>query len=195
MHTFGHLKRHCFSADHGLRALTKRGFLEHAMAVVCSDRRVSLLQARQHGGPHGVGRAAGLRRAALLGQTHSRGSPAPPARFRQVHPRLHAWRPQLTDNGQNDRRGSNTVRLIIAKRWEMLRCRVVLLSLKGCFISVSYRYEELRYWYDCLFYEEELRQYHDYIAAIEEIESRHYHEVVFFFLPFNHLIHFLTLYH
>eukprot|EP00066_Takifugu_rubripes_P022041 XP_011611307.1 PREDICTED: interleukin enhancer-binding factor 3-like isoform X1 [Takifugu rubripes] len=38
------------------------------------------------------------------------------------------------------------------------------------------RYEELRYWYDCLFYEEELRQYHDYIAAIEEIESRHYHE-------------------
>ncbi|CAG03304.1 unnamed protein product [Tetraodon nigroviridis] len=41
------------------------------------------------------------------------------------------------------------------------------------------RYEELRYWYDCLFYEEELRQYHDYIAAIEELESRQYHEVCF----------------
>ncbi|XP_026159165.1 interleukin enhancer-binding factor 3-like isoform X2 [Mastacembelus armatus] len=40
------------------------------------------------------------------------------------------------------------------------------------------RYEELRYWYDCLCYEEELRQYHDYIAAIEEIEDkRHYEEV------------------
>lgn len=63
----------------------------------------------------------------------------------------------------------------------MLLCHVVLLSLKGSSLSVSYRYEELRYWYDCLFYEEELRQYHDYIAAIEEIESRHYHEVGFFF--------------
>ncbi|GAA6220304.1 interleukin enhancer-binding factor 3-like [Lates japonicus] len=39
------------------------------------------------------------------------------------------------------------------------------------------RYEELRYWYDCLCYEEELRQYHDYIAAIEETEDkRHYEE-------------------
>ncbi|XP_030206429.1 interleukin enhancer-binding factor 3 isoform X1 [Gadus morhua] len=33
------------------------------------------------------------------------------------------------------------------------------------------RYEDLRYWYDCLCYEEELRQYHDYIASIEEIED------------------------
>ncbi|XP_036955860.1 interleukin enhancer-binding factor 3-like isoform X1 [Acanthopagrus latus] len=41
------------------------------------------------------------------------------------------------------------------------------------------RYEELRYWYDCLCYEEELRQYHDYIAAIEEIEdTRHLEEPV-----------------
>ncbi|XP_041838435.1 interleukin enhancer-binding factor 3-like isoform X2 [Melanotaenia boesemani] len=38
------------------------------------------------------------------------------------------------------------------------------------------RYEELRYWYDCLCYEEELRQYHDYIAAIEDIEDRHHVE-------------------
>uniref|UniRef100_A0A3Q3F3W4 Interleukin enhancer binding factor 3a n=1 Tax=Labrus bergylta TaxID=56723 RepID=A0A3Q3F3W4_9LABR len=39
------------------------------------------------------------------------------------------------------------------------------------------RYEDLRYWYDCLCYEEELRQYHDYIAAIEEIEdTQHYQE-------------------
>ncbi|XP_041822710.1 interleukin enhancer-binding factor 3-like isoform X2 [Chelmon rostratus] len=38
------------------------------------------------------------------------------------------------------------------------------------------RYEELRYWYDCLCYEEELRQYHDYIAAIEEIEDKRHHE-------------------
>ncbi|TMS23211.1 Interleukin enhancer-binding factor 3-like protein [Larimichthys crocea] len=37
-------------------------------------------------------------------------------------------------------------------------------------------YEELRYWYDCLCYEEELRQYHDYIAAIEEIEDKRHHE-------------------
>lgn len=91
----------------------------------------------------------------------------------------------LVDNGQNDRQGSNTVWFIIARRWEMQLCHV-LLSPKGCFISIFYRYEELRYWYDCLFYEEELRQYHDYIAAIEEIESRHYHEVGFF-LPFNPL--------
>ena len=34
------------------------------------------------------------------------------------------------------------------------------------------RYEELRYWYDCLCYEEELRQYHEYITAIEEIEVK-----------------------
>ncbi|XP_040002309.1 interleukin enhancer-binding factor 3-like isoform X2 [Xiphias gladius] len=38
------------------------------------------------------------------------------------------------------------------------------------------RYEELRYWYDCLCYEEELRQYHDYIAAIEEIEDKQHYE-------------------
>ncbi|KAM7009863.1 spermatid perinuclear RNA-binding protein-like isoform 1-T1 [Tautogolabrus adspersus] len=39
------------------------------------------------------------------------------------------------------------------------------------------RYEDLRYWYDCLCYEEELRQYHNYIAAIEEIEdTQHYQE-------------------
>ncbi|KAK2919377.1 interleukin enhancer-binding factor 3-like isoform X1 [Channa argus] len=40
------------------------------------------------------------------------------------------------------------------------------------------RYEELRYWYDCLCYEEELRQYHDYIAAIEEFEDKRHHEEV-----------------
>ncbi|KAK7929558.1 hypothetical protein WMY93_005953 [Mugilogobius chulae] len=34
------------------------------------------------------------------------------------------------------------------------------------------RYEELRYWYDCLCYEEDLRQYHNYIAAVEEIEGQ-----------------------
>ncbi|XP_034543155.1 interleukin enhancer-binding factor 3-like isoform X2 [Notolabrus celidotus] len=38
------------------------------------------------------------------------------------------------------------------------------------------RYEDLRYWYDCLCYEEELRQYHDYIAAIEEIEDTRLHK-------------------
>ncbi|XP_030587526.1 interleukin enhancer-binding factor 3-like isoform X2 [Archocentrus centrarchus] len=38
------------------------------------------------------------------------------------------------------------------------------------------RYEELRYWYDCLCYEEELRQYHDYIAAIEHIEDKRHRE-------------------
>ncbi|XP_071393433.1 interleukin enhancer-binding factor 3a [Centroberyx affinis] len=38
------------------------------------------------------------------------------------------------------------------------------------------RYEDLRYWYDCLCYEEELRQYHDYITAIEEIEEKRSHE-------------------
>ncbi|XP_016890543.1 interleukin enhancer-binding factor 3-like isoform X2 [Cynoglossus semilaevis] len=38
------------------------------------------------------------------------------------------------------------------------------------------RYEELRYWYDCLCYEEELRQYHDYIAAVEVIEGQRLHE-------------------
>ncbi|XP_055366336.1 interleukin enhancer-binding factor 3-like isoform X2 [Betta splendens] len=40
------------------------------------------------------------------------------------------------------------------------------------------RYEELRYWYDCLCYEEELRQYHDYIAAIEQIHDKRHHEEV-----------------
>ncbi|XP_034043916.1 interleukin enhancer-binding factor 3-like isoform X2 [Thalassophryne amazonica] len=34
------------------------------------------------------------------------------------------------------------------------------------------RYEELRYWYDCLCYEEELRQYNDYIAVMEETEHK-----------------------
>ncbi|XP_062391712.1 interleukin enhancer-binding factor 3a [Sardina pilchardus] len=35
------------------------------------------------------------------------------------------------------------------------------------------RYEDLRYWYDCLFYEEELRKYNDYIAALHEQENQH----------------------
>ncbi|KAJ8264039.1 hypothetical protein GJAV_G00144380 [Gymnothorax javanicus] len=34
------------------------------------------------------------------------------------------------------------------------------------------RYEELRYWYDCVCYEEELRQYQHYIAALEEPRDR-----------------------
>ncbi|KAM4750677.1 interleukin enhancer-binding factor 3-like isoform 2-T4 [Anableps anableps] len=34
------------------------------------------------------------------------------------------------------------------------------------------RYEELRYWYDCLCYEEELRQYHEYIAAVQDLEDK-----------------------
>ncbi|CAL1602021.1 unnamed protein product [Knipowitschia caucasica] len=34
------------------------------------------------------------------------------------------------------------------------------------------RYEELRYWYDCLCYKEDLRHYHDYLAAVEEIEGQ-----------------------
>ncbi|KAM9363603.1 interleukin enhancer-binding factor 3-like [Symphorus nematophorus] len=38
------------------------------------------------------------------------------------------------------------------------------------------RYEELRYWYDCLCYEEELRQYHDYIAAMEQIGGLRHRE-------------------
>ncbi|XP_041640538.1 interleukin enhancer-binding factor 3-like isoform X2 [Cheilinus undulatus] len=38
------------------------------------------------------------------------------------------------------------------------------------------RYEDLRYWYDCLCYEEELRQYHDYMAAVEEVEDAQHHE-------------------
>ncbi|XP_036380803.1 interleukin enhancer-binding factor 3a isoform X1 [Megalops cyprinoides] len=33
------------------------------------------------------------------------------------------------------------------------------------------RYEELRYWYDCLCYEEDLRQYQHYIAATQEPEE------------------------
>ncbi|XP_054634041.1 interleukin enhancer-binding factor 3-like [Dunckerocampus dactyliophorus] len=38
------------------------------------------------------------------------------------------------------------------------------------------RYEELRYWYDCRCYEDELRQYHDYISAIETAEHPQYHK-------------------
>ncbi|XP_061578965.1 interleukin enhancer-binding factor 3-like isoform X2 [Cololabis saira] len=38
------------------------------------------------------------------------------------------------------------------------------------------RYEDLRYWYDCLCYEEELRQYHDYIASIEDMQDKHHIE-------------------
>lgn len=45
----------------------------------------------------------------------------------------------------------------------------------------SSRYEELRYWYDCLCYEEDLRKYHDYMDAMEEIEDHgvphRHHEV------------------
>ncbi|XP_037545637.1 interleukin enhancer-binding factor 3 [Nematolebias whitei] len=38
------------------------------------------------------------------------------------------------------------------------------------------RYEELRHWYNCLFYEEELRQYHDYIASCENMEDHQQNE-------------------
>ncbi|KAK5610620.1 hypothetical protein CRENBAI_002404 [Crenichthys baileyi] len=34
------------------------------------------------------------------------------------------------------------------------------------------RYEELRYWYDCLCYKEELRQYNEYISAVKELEDK-----------------------
>ncbi|XP_051568186.1 interleukin enhancer-binding factor 3-like isoform X2 [Myxocyprinus asiaticus] len=37
------------------------------------------------------------------------------------------------------------------------------------------RYEELRYWYDCLCYEEDLRQYNDYIAEYRKWEEVHLH--------------------
>lgn len=50
-------------------------------------------------------------------------------------------------------------------------------GFQSCTYFHLHRYEELRYWYDCLCYEEELRQYHDYIAAIEEIEDKRHHEV------------------
>ena len=39
--------------------------------------------------------------------------------------------------------------------------------------STPVRYEDLRYWYDCLYYDEELRKYNDYIAAIHEQENQH----------------------
>ncbi|XP_077462093.1 interleukin enhancer-binding factor 3-like isoform X2 [Stigmatopora argus] len=35
------------------------------------------------------------------------------------------------------------------------------------------RYEELRYWYDCRCYEEELRHYHDYISTIEATDDQY----------------------
>ncbi|XP_077574275.1 spermatid perinuclear RNA-binding protein-like isoform X2 [Stigmatopora nigra] len=35
------------------------------------------------------------------------------------------------------------------------------------------RYEELRYWYDCRCYEEELRHYHDYISTMEATEDQY----------------------
>ncbi|MEQ2209241.1 hypothetical protein XENOCAPTIV_027218 [Xenoophorus captivus] len=47
------------------------------------------------------------------------------------------------------------------------------------------RYEELRYWYDCLCYKEELRQYHEYISAVKELEDKRQLEVIFFHLLYN----------
>ncbi|MEQ2182189.1 hypothetical protein GOODEAATRI_019632, partial [Goodea atripinnis] len=46
-------------------------------------------------------------------------------------------------------------------------------------------YEELRYWYDCLCYKEELRQYHEYISAVKELEDKRQLEVIFFHLLYN----------
>lgn len=37
------------------------------------------------------------------------------------------------------------------------------------------RYEELRYWYDCLCYEEDLRQYNDYIVEYRKWEEENMH--------------------
>lgn len=37
------------------------------------------------------------------------------------------------------------------------------------------RYEELRYWYDCLCYEEDLRQYNDYIVEYRKWEEENLH--------------------
>ncbi|XP_077379949.1 interleukin enhancer-binding factor 3-like isoform X1 [Festucalex cinctus] len=39
------------------------------------------------------------------------------------------------------------------------------------------RYEELRYWYDCRCYEEELRNYHDYISTMEAVDDNQYDKV------------------
>ncbi|XP_061685626.1 interleukin enhancer-binding factor 3-like isoform X1 [Syngnathoides biaculeatus] len=39
------------------------------------------------------------------------------------------------------------------------------------------RYEDLRYWYDCRCYEEELRHYHDYISTMETAVDNQYDKV------------------
>lgn len=41
------------------------------------------------------------------------------------------------------------------------------------FSHASIRYEDLRYWYDCLCYDEELRKYDEYIAALHEQENQY----------------------
>lgn len=41
------------------------------------------------------------------------------------------------------------------------------------FFSTLIRYEDLRYWYDCLCYDEELRKYDEYIAALHEQENQY----------------------
>ncbi|XP_051940826.1 spermatid perinuclear RNA-binding protein-like isoform X2 [Hippocampus zosterae] len=40
------------------------------------------------------------------------------------------------------------------------------------------RYEELRYWYDCRCYEEELRNYHDYISTMATADDNRYNKGV-----------------
>lgn len=37
------------------------------------------------------------------------------------------------------------------------------------------RYDELRYWYDCLCYEEDLRQYNEYVVEYQKWEDQHFH--------------------
>ncbi|XP_061130694.1 interleukin enhancer-binding factor 3-like isoform X1 [Syngnathus typhle] len=39
------------------------------------------------------------------------------------------------------------------------------------------RYEELRYWYDCRCYDEELRHYHDYISSMEAADDHNFQVV------------------
>lgn len=70
--------------------------------------------------------------------------------------------------------------LQILSTWNLdMTCKQHTLTWKsGHFYVCRWRYEELRYWYDCLCYEEQLRNYHNYISAVEEMDYQRHHEVV-----------------
>lgn len=58
-------------------------------------------------------------------------------------------------------------------QWDIISDKLACVCWFVQTLSPLLRYEDLRYWYDCLCYDEELRKYDEYVAALHEQENQY----------------------